>query len=95
MTNIQLKSSVFSSFMVFWKILGRSIDPLDPPLTGPLILNTKYENCHRFQILFYYKLMWSPLGHIDRWMYMQFPTTPNTYQTTFIQRYVRRDRRGS
>ena len=36
MTNVQLKSSVFSSFMVFSKILGGSIDPPDPSLTGPL-----------------------------------------------------------
>ena len=30
MPNIQLNSSIFSSFMIFTKILGGSIDPLTP-----------------------------------------------------------------
>ena len=37
MTSFQLRSSIFNSFMIFSKILGGSIDPPDPPLTGPLI----------------------------------------------------------
>ena len=37
MPNIQLKSSVFSSFILFSKILGGSIDPPDPLLTRPLL----------------------------------------------------------
>ena len=36
MPNIQLKSSIFNSFMIFSEILGGSIAPPDPPLTGPL-----------------------------------------------------------
>ena len=36
MPNIQLKNSISNSFVIFSKILGGSIDPPDPPLTGPL-----------------------------------------------------------
>ena len=43
MPNIQLKISIFTSFMIFSKILGGSIDPPDPPLTGPLL---QYVDCH-------------------------------------------------
>ena len=36
MPNIQLESSILIFFLKFSKILGGSIDPSDPPLTGPL-----------------------------------------------------------
>ena len=39
MPNIQLKSSIFTSFIILSKILGGPIDPPDPPLTGPLYFN--------------------------------------------------------
>ena len=36
MPNIWLKSSIFNCLMISSRILGGSIDPPDPPLTGPL-----------------------------------------------------------
>ena len=35
--NIQLTNSVYNTFMLFSKILGGSLDPPDPPLTGPVL----------------------------------------------------------
>ena len=67
MPNIQLQSSIFTSFMIFSKILGGSIDPPDPPLTGPLIislswLKDKYD-CFKTSILQFYQMF-----EVNNWM---------------------------